>query len=189
MSFISPVLEPCEPLLHCPPNTKSPVPTRVVLWYARNLTMHGVNLRGANVTLPTGQEPLSAGVFGVSLLQYLSAWLASVFVSYQKDLLMRRNFVILKVVKKDKDRRILALRGQKQSLEVQLTDLEARSEANAANKQHIKFVDEVRPRIESHGFKPIAQRLRSRGSTSFKSTSLAPAGLPPLRLDRRATLT
>lgn len=95
--------------------------------------------------------------------------------------LTRRNFIILMAVKKDKDRRILALRGQRQSLEVQLTDLEARSQANAA-KQHIKLLDEVRPESRVTASSPSPSAC---GVTAQRASE-APAGL---RLDRRAALT
>ena len=35
ISSIKPVAEPCDPLEHWPPKTKSAVPMRVVVWYAR----------------------------------------------------------------------------------------------------------------------------------------------------------
>ena len=84
-------------------------------------------------------------------------------------------------VKKDKDRRILALRGQRQSLEVQLTDLEARSQANAA-KQHIKLLDEVRPESRVTASSPSPSAC---GVTAQRASE-APAGL---RLEAGARLS
>ena len=92
---------------------------------------------------------------------------------------MRRNFVILQIVKVEKDKRIKELRGEKETLEVQLTDLEARSKRQAAaTRQHVKFVDRSdneRPRERpTHSFK---HRFHARanatkhGSHSFTRTT------------------
>lgn len=76
----------------------------LVVWNLRNIRMQFAALpaagTGANGTLPSGQaheSPSFEDMYQVTLLHYLAAWVGSIFISYQKDTLMRRNFVILQV--------------------------------------------------------------------------------------------
>ena len=147
----------------------------LTLWNVRAITLqkdHFDEVSNTNATtMPSDHEPAVSGVFSVTLLHYLAAWVASVFVSHQKDTLMRRNFVILQIVKVEKDRRIKALRGEKETLEVQLTDLEARSRRQP---QHVKFLDNARPRerhTATQSFKHRVHHARSHAAKQGSNTA------------------
>ena len=137
----------------------------LVLWNVRNIRMQLASLPTAAIN-GTGALSSAHGesLFGVTLLQYFSTWVGCFFVSYQKDLLMRRNFVILQIVKTEKDKRIRALRGEKDSLEVKLTQL----------TQHVKFIDRSdtsRAPRDKASFKSRINRVRQKQEFKHQAAS------------------
>jgi len=78
----------------------------------------------------------------VEILHYVPIALICFIVSYQRDRLMRQNFVILQLVKSRQDHTISALRGEKAQLELMLAVDRAQSEASA----HIKIMSNFSPR-------------------------------------------
>ena len=111
-----------------------------VLWTARNFRL--LRTLQGSVAEVTGQE-LDDGVvallasYTVHLSYYTSVWFVGVLVSFNKDKLLRKNFVILWLVQRDRDRQIRALSHEKTQLQSELVAKQRDRQAAP-----VKFLDE-----------------------------------------------
>ena len=107
----------------------------LVLWNVRTVRIH-------TDTWPGGQVRFDVGTIAGYLAMYMCLWMATCFISYAKDTLLRQNFVVLQILREDKDRRIKALRGEKQQLEFLVAVNRAKQQQQQQSMAlNIKFVD------------------------------------------------
>ena len=131
---------------------------------AWNVLAYRLRTQLLDVTAPDATGlPLTTLV--LSTAQYAAPWVASIFISYQKDTLMRKNYVVLRIVKKIDAKRIEALRGEKQDLEMRLE--------RVARSEHVKFVEtNARGEPKSrHGMRRWKKRRPREASNGTGTTS------------------
>ena len=116
------------------------------------------------------------------LSMYITIIIASIAISFQKDTLTRKNFVILRMINAGKDERIRTLTGEKRKLEFIVAV--RRAQAVRTTSSHVKFLEGGVGGEESHcdarshrddrrtTSKSAAGKLRSSGKVMLvKSTS------------------
>lgn len=132
--------------------------TAFTLWEARNhvlrlaVGLQAVGTAPANSTLRAGPAELEQNILVAASIHYALIAPICFLVSYQRDRLVRQNFVILQLVKSRRDRTISELRGEKQQLELMLAVEKAQSEASA----HIKIMTNFSPR--QHKRQPVTRK-------------------------------
>lgn len=105
------------------------------LWTQRNLELQ----QRMNGALPAEQQrQLDGSTYAAQLSLYITTFIAAVSISFQKDTLTRKNFVILRLVNAGKDHRIKTLTGEKKKLEFMVAVRRAQA---AEAVSHVKFVD------------------------------------------------